>query len=320
MRPQQRTARSTGDLVAWLQGEPSTEEIRERFPAETRAVEHSIAEVLARKDFDELRRMAFAAARPPSSARRRPRSEAEQHALIMDQIRRHLAADALAQVRLALSTGVTEGKIRFNRINGHLLQRLLFIRDLERKPVSMFWFRVLWPRLAQRRLLMPLVTPQGIYCFYSRKLIRALAAVIGEEPCLEIAAGDGTLARFLAAEGVDITATDDHSWSDRVEIPESVWKQDARVALRVHQPRVVICSWPPADNPFERDVFRAPSVQLYIVLSTRHDYAAGSWAAYREQTSFDFAEAPELSRLLLPPELDPAVYVFRRKTTTPNLS
>jgi hypothetical protein len=36
--------------------------------------------------------------------------------------------------------------------------------------------------------------------------------LIGERECLEIAAGDGTLARFLEAEGVRITATDDHSW------------------------------------------------------------------------------------------------------------
>jgi 2-polyprenyl-3-methyl-5-hydroxy-6-metoxy-1,4-benzoquinol methylase len=47
---------------------------------------------------------------------------------------------------------------------------------------------------------------------YSRRLVEELSALIGERECLEIAAGDGTLARFLEAEGVRITATDDHSW------------------------------------------------------------------------------------------------------------
>ena len=58
---------------------------------------------------------------------------------------------------------------------------------------------------------MPLVQPKGIYCFYSKPLIQDLAALIGQRSCIEIAAGDGTLSRFLAAKGVDLTATDDHS-------------------------------------------------------------------------------------------------------------
>ena len=138
--------------------------------------------------------------------------------------------------------------------------------------------------------------------------------MIGEQPCLEIAAGDGTLSRFLAAEGVAVVATDDHSWPD-VSFPPDVLRQDARQALRVHQPAVVICSCgPPAGNDFERDVFKTRSVQLYIVISSRHRWASGDWAGYEKQTGFEFAaEDPALTRLVLPPELDAAVYVFRRR-------
>ena len=48
---------------------------------------------------------------------------------------------------------------------------------------------------------MPLVQPQGIYCFFSGAFVRELAKLIGDRPALEIAAGDGTLSRFLAARG-----------------------------------------------------------------------------------------------------------------------
>jgi hypothetical protein len=142
-------------------------------------------------------------------------------------------------------------------------------------------------------------------------LVEQLAALIGERTCLEIAAGDGTLSRFLADAGVDITATDDHSWKD-VTFPASVIEEDARESLRRRKPRVVICSWPPAGNTFERHVFKTPSVELYVVIGSRHRFASGDWTAYEAQTTFAFAVDEELGGLVLPPEIEPAVYRFTR--------
>ena len=169
--------------------------------------------------------------------------------------------------------------------------------------------RQLW----QRRLLMPLVQPEGIYCFYSRQLVNALAALIVKRTCLEIAAGDGTLTRFLAGSGVRITATDDYSWKHEVKYPEFVVRKDAGEALREYAPEVVLCSWPPAGNAFEQQVFRTKSVQLYIVVSSRHRFAAGNWDDYQRQSAFERGEDEALSSSVLPPELDAAVYLFRRK-------
>jgi hypothetical protein len=177
----------------------------------------------------------------------------------------------------------------------------------------MFWFRIFWPLIWQKRVLMPLVQPEGIYCFYSQALIAALAEIIGTQSCLEIAAGDGTLTRFLAQAGVRIKASDDYSWEGALRYPECVARQDAKEALRLHAPAAVICSWPPAGNSFERQVFRTRSVQLYIVIGSRHQFAAGNWGDYEQQTLFSFEEDTALSRLVLPPELDAGVYVFRRK-------
>jgi hypothetical protein len=60
-------------------------------------------------------------------------------------------------------------------------------------------------------------------------------------------------------------------------------------------------------------VFTTRSVELYIVIGSRHQFAAGNWATYEQQTTFELEESFELSRLVLPPELDAAVYLFRRK-------
>ena len=225
-----------------------------------------------------------------------------------------MSAHLLKQAVLRSSTGVETGRVRFNLLNGYVAQKLLFRRDLERKPVSLWLFRAVWPMLGQRRLLMPLVRPQGIWCFYSAPLVSRLARLVGDRPCLEIAAGDGTLSRFLSQAGVHITATDDHSWSDSIAFPDSVVRLDARTALREHRPEIVICSWPPAGNSFEKHVFATESVQCYIVISSANEHSSGDWSAYHQQQSFDMVKDEHLSRMVLPPEVDHAVYVFTRRT------
>jgi hypothetical protein len=202
---------------------------------------------------------------------------------------------------------------RFSLWNGFLVQRLLFSHGLVRKPVSLRAFRWLWPLVTQKRLLMPLVNPKGIYAFYSDKLIEALVALIGGRPALEIAAGDGCLSRFLSDAGSTIQATDDQSWSHAIRYPDSVAKLDAEVALARYRPPVVVCSFPPPNNRFEAAVFAADFVEVYLVITTRHRFAAGNWAAYQEQAVFEMQSDPQLSRLILPPEIDPALLIFRRK-------
>jgi cyclopropane fatty-acyl-phospholipid synthase-like methyltransferase len=149
-------------------------------------------------------------------------------------------------------------------------------------------------------------------------LIKALAGTIASRKCLEIGAGDGTLTRFLKSQDVQITATDNHSWKNAVDYPEWVIKLDAREALVKHTSEVVICSWPPAQNDFERYVFNTPGVQLYIVIGSCHQFAFGNWKDYKQQSFFDLEEDKKLSALVLPPELGAAVYVFRRKSLIAN--
>ena len=306
--------------MKWLQSKPSLSDLGAEYPELRDTVRGEIAEIVASDAVAGLpaylRRMSQAEQLLIKKLHGSPRDKKIEAALVQQHVRSRIAHLTVKQHLLSEATGIKKGKIRFNLLNGFLAQKLLFEDGLRRKPVSLFWFRLVWPLLWQRKLLMPLVQPEGIYCFYSQQLIAALATLVGTRTCLEIAAGDGTLARLMAGRNVAITATDDHSWKHEVKYPDFVVKRDAQDALREYAPEVVLCSWPPAGNSFERHVFRTRSVQLYVVISSRHRFAAGNWDDYRQQTAFDFVEDEKLSRLVLPPELDAAVYIFRRKPIT----
>lgn len=305
-------SRRSEQVLDWLRTRPSLAEVQQAYPEEWERVRRQVAGLAAAGDEKAVTEFLAATARPPvpSQGRRPPERE-----VIAAQVRRYLAVTALDQAYLRATTGVESGTVRLGLVGGSVAQRLLFRRDLERRPVSTVWFRLAWPlvRGRTRRALMPLVRQKGIYCFYSRALVRRLAVIVGDRTCLEIAAGDGTLAAFLAAEGVDVVATDDHSWADAVRYPDHVQRQPAAAALRAHRPQVVICSWPPAGNSFERLVFTTPSVQTYVVITTRHEASAGDWTAYRAQRGFDLVDDRRLGRLVLPPDLDGAVLVFTRR-------
>jgi hypothetical protein len=297
------------DDRAWLAGDPPPAAVRERFPREWEQVQRELAAVVGRDDVEAIKAYASRVARPAQV-----RGEREA---VRALARQRLAAGALKQMGVAAATGVTAGTLRFGLVSGFLSQRLLFRGGgLERKPVSLRAFRLVWPLVRQRRYLMALVEPRGIYCFYSGALVERLAALIGDRPCVEIAAGDGTLARFLRDAGADVLATDDHSWQQTRRAVADVVDQDARGALRERAPAVVLCSWPPAGNAFERFVFTTESVETYIVISSASEQAAGNWDDYRRQTAFDMVADPELGALVLPPEIGSAVYVFTRRDRT----
>jgi len=295
-------------IAEWLQTSPPLSELSAAFPEEWETVQQQLSELVGRGNPEELtsylKRL---------SQQRKVSSSKAGGMAVRDMVRYQMAHVAVRQHYFAVASGVESGKLKFNLLNGLVAQKLLFSRDLERKPVSMFWFRLIWPLIWQKRYLMPLVQPKGIYCFYSQRLVEELSRIIGGRNCLEVAAGDGTLSHFLKHQGVQLTATDDHSWQHSVSYPEWVVSMDARDAVSRYSPEVVICSWPPAGNGFERKIFRTRSVQLYILITSRHRHAAGNWDSYREQQLFDMREDTGLSRLVLPPELDAVVYLFTRK-------
>jgi hypothetical protein len=298
--------------------EASLEDLMAAHPAAWREVGEALVAAASRRSPEALAAFVKGALDAAAPWRERVRASHGNPEVVRAALPR-LAAARMAKLAaertlLAAATGVSAGPVRLGWWSGTITQRLLFERGgLVRKPASMAAFRLLWPLVPQRRLLMPLVQPRGIYCFYSGALVQALAALAGGRPVLEIAAGDGTLSRFLAAEGVAVRATDDRSWAHAVAYPEAVERLGAVEALRRHPAPMVLCSFPPPGNGFEREVFGARHVERYVVITSRHRHAAGDWDAYERQDAFERAIDERLSRLVLPPELDPAVLVFTRK-------
>ena len=141
-------------------------------------------------------------------------------------------------------------------------------------------------------------------------MIAGLAQRIGARSCVEVAAGDGTLSRFLNAAGVTVGASDDHSWAHAVNYAD-VERSDAVQAVKSHRPQVVLCSFPPPGNRFEAQVLSSPSVETYLVISTRHQFAAGDWSAY-EKAGWTLQIDEALSAMVWPRELDPVVLVLER--------
>jgi hypothetical protein len=221
---------------------------------------------------------------------------------------------SLEKYYLAALSHKTSGKIRLNFLNGFILQKLLFYYDFERKPVSLFWFRFWWHFITQKNILMTLVHKKGIYCFYTKELIKKLKKIIGDRAAIEIAAGDGTLSGFLEKEGVNIKPTDDFSWKNYINYPENVENLDAVKSLVKYNPKVVVCSWPPPGNSFEQNVFEIESVETYIVIGSQYDFASGNWLAYKEQKNFNWIKDRKLAKLVIPKELDNSVFIFERKT------
>jgi hypothetical protein len=302
--------------LEWLKTNPSFDELCEKFPKEWASVQNDISLIVERGDAEELKRyLEKLSAAPVLNAPSFGKNQQNAEAILSQYIRSRLAHESVKRLSLsALNTDLEtrKGKLRFNLFNGFIAQRLLFASGLIRKPVSLRLFRLFWPILWQKKILMPLVQPKGIYCFYSKPFIATLVEMINNRKCLEIGAGDGTLTGFLKAQGVEITATDNYSWAKSVHYPEWVIKMDAREALTNYSPEVVICSWPPAQNDFESCIFQTPTVQLYIVIGSRHKFAFGNWPAYKQQTTFELVEDTKLSEMVLPPELESVVYIFRR--------
>jgi hypothetical protein len=303
--------------LEWLRKNPGLQEMMDRYPSLWEEAGRTLVEALEQRDARRLGELATRAKAETVQWEERIRKSRRNPRVVETAlphvVRGRMLLSALDKCFLASATGVASGRIKFNLLNGIIVDRLLFKEGLTRKAASLAWFRLLWPLVSQKRILMPLVQPKGIFCFYSRRFVGELARLIGGRKCLEIAAGDGTLSRLLGEAGVNVTATDDYSWSHVIRFPESVVRMDAKQALVKFSPQVVVCSWPPPGNSFERSVFSTRNVELYVVIGSRYPFASGNWRDYSAQQNFEWAPDNRLSGYVLPPELETSVLLFIKK-------
>jgi hypothetical protein len=285
--------------------------MRSRFPDEWARVENDMATAIVERSAERLdeilvRRETATSARP---AGRKGRKEET-----LRLVRQRMAILAIQRIGTDAVTQGGGASSTIGRMSAAVASGLLRDGDGNKKPVSIRVFRLAWPFVRDKGAFLSREQARGTYCFLSREFVDAVARMVGGRRCLEIAAGDGTLTRFLAGAGVPVVAVDDMSWGHEIRYPDFVGKMDAREALKVHAPEVVICSWPPPGNPFEAAVFETPSVQTYVVVGSRYAFATGAREAYRAAPDFSCETAVDLARLVLPPEAGHEVLVFRRRS------
>lgn len=160
---------------------------------------------------------------------------------------------------------------------------------------------------------------QGVWSVPTQDLSEKMAGLCQGRRVLELGAGNGLLCHSLKRQGVDITAVDDESWSlggksIRARGVE-VLRMDATQALKQFSPEVVICSWAPVGNSFERDIFRTKSVQTYLAILSRHSFASGNWGAYKDQKAFNCSTSEPLNSLIRPIEIEQQLLIFRRNAS-----
>jgi len=104
---------------------------------------------------------------------------------------------------------------------------------------------------------------RGIFHCLTMEFAARLADIISSlEPgnCVEVAAGDGALARALAHRGVPTVATDPHPRAEGIE------RLSAAEAIARHDPELVIACWPPLGAGIEMAVLRSPGVRHFIYI------------------------------------------------------
>jgi hypothetical protein len=303
--------------LKYLQRQPGLEALQQRYPEEWRTVEIELAAAIHDKDKAKLDRlMRPLEGLPKPKERRNPITKQESRALQGKLIRQRMSAIAIERY---LKTSLSDPKAPHLKWRDRLIFRVLFFaKGRQRKLVTPWLFRLLWPLVRQRNLLMPMAEARGIYNFYSSGFLKALATEIAGNSCLEIAAGDGYLSRQLTRHGVRIVATDDGSWGDssgagKIADAGDVERLAADAAIAKYHPEIVICSWPPANNAFEQHVFADPGVQRYIMIGSEHRRLCGNWPLYQAQQAFTQMRHDGLSAHLYPRDFGGAVFIFDRR-------
>lgn len=283
----------------------------EQFPSEVTAAKQQTMALFKAGKIDALHDLVR---RAQVTVRQWQASSKNQQTQMADQVvKAQITLLVVEKYCRAALAKTQDGVVELSKWDQTIAQHLFFTRKHERRSPSVRMFQFWWRFIRNKTAVMSAVQSLGIYCVYSTDLARQLKHIIGGRSCLEIAAGDGTLSLLLDRQGVRLATTDDHSWAHKVQFPDWVENLSASAALKKFQPQVVLCSWPPAGNDFEKEIFKTPSVQTYIMIGSKHQFAAGNWQTYAAQKNFTWRAAPELAALLLPAELDSEVLVFEAK-------
>lgn len=131
----------------------------------------------------------------------------------------------------------------------------------------------------------------NIFQLWNKEYIESLAeeikSLVGEDPCLEVAAGDGMLSHWLRQRGVNIKATDDMSRTGEsaIKLRSEVEKLDAIEAIQKYRPRLVVVSWVEYTSTLDTQILDERP-EYVIIIGEGHGGCTGSedlWENYSEK-------------------------------------
>ena len=147
-------ALSHAEQLRWVQEVATIDELIDKYPHEWVTVHHKLSEIYTTGDISSLQRYikqetskSFIAI---SSLKKETRNSKMLRTTSSQIVRARMVTLAVKNQLLKTSTGVSHGKIRFNYVNGFIAQKLFFLSNLKRKPVSLSWFRIIWPLIWQK--------------------------------------------------------------------------------------------------------------------------------------------------------------------------
>ncbi|MBS3072011.1 hypothetical protein J4408_03400 [Candidatus Pacearchaeota archaeon] len=153
---------------------------------------------------------------------------------------------------------------------------------------------------------------------HTYELINGLARVIeqiGEQPIIEICAGDARLSYHLQNRGVQIKPIDDNSYNLSKGKTEILSHADA---LKKYNPKIVLGCWVHPEEQIGFDVLDFPSVNHFIDIG--EGIGGATWMTNKIYTKRDFKikELEDLSKYCLnrmdrPPRQSTRITWFRRK-------
>ncbi len=186
------------------------------------------------------------------------------------------------------------------------------------KQLQTTWSKILSPGSAAMT-----IQNAGFWSIPTTDSCLALKGYIADRPVLELGAGRGAFVAGLKDVGVNIIGVDDMSWplAKKTVKKATPFMEEisAEHALQQKKPSVVLSVWPPPGNLFERHVFNTPSVDLYMVILSAHQFASGNWSDYKAQDgrrgAFSCVTNESLNTLLRPIESEQRLLIFRRRKT-----
>jgi hypothetical protein len=298
--------------------EKSLQELTAEFPDIWQEVIKSIKGHIEKRQMEKLSELATKANATLArwiNAAGSPLAETD-HARF-ELVKAHMTRLAIEQFVCAytgVSTAITF-KDRF------LISSLLWLAAERGVVTTQKRFDFVWSMIANKTAAAAAVQKNGYWSIPTTEICSKIVNLANNEEILEIGSGRGLYLAGIRAAGGKVKGIDDYSWTGASKplsaVKSLITKMGAKESLLEIRPKIVLSVWPTPQNNFESLIFQTNSVQTYICIVSKHQFASGNWHAYKDAGTsgkFSCTTLPDSNQLLRPIEMEQQFLIFRRKS------